>query len=182
MAEFYHVSRADISSLKELDLIKFDGVIEAEKFYNPEEFKLYKSELYPDGISKHGEIYLHNVFKATGPNLAFTPNEFLIETAFELTRRLKFPNRKSRFECTFACLTIEDAKKIRVEQFNNAGKIYKVSCDKFSIADMNLLRQGGSIIGIQIMAEKYWSGIKSQNPFLEVLMETPIKIIEEIVI
>lgn len=182
MAEFYHVSRADISSLKELDLIKFDGVIGAEKIYNPEEFQLYKSELYPDGISKHGEIYLHNVFKATGPNLAFTPNEFLIETTFEIIRRLKFPNRKSRFECTFACLTIEDAKKIRVEQFNNAGKIYKVSCDKFSIADMNLLRQGGSIIGIQIMAEKYWNGIESQNPSFEVLMETPIKIIEEIVI
>lgn len=95
---------------------------------------------------------------------------------------MKFPNRKSRFECSFACLTIEDALKIRVEQFDNVGKIYKVSCDKFSIADMNLLRQGGSIIGIQIMAEKYWSGIESQNPFLEVLMETPIKIIEEIVI
>lgn len=182
MAEFYHVSRADISSLKELNLINFDGIIEAENFYNSEEFKLYKSELYPDGISKHGEIYLHNVFKATGPNLAFTPNEFFIETTFELARRLKFPNRKSRFECTFACLTIEDALKIRVEQFNNVGKIYKVSCAKFSIADMSLLRQGGSIIGIQIMAEKYWSGIESQNPFLEVLMETPIRIIEEIVI
>lgn len=51
-----------------------------------------------------------------------------------------------------------------------------------SRADMNLLRQGGSIIGIQIMAEKYWNGIESQNPFLEVLMGTPIKIIEEIVI
>lgn len=182
MTEFYHVSRADISSLRELDLINFDGVIKAEEFYNPEEFKLYKSGLYPDGISKHGEIYLHNAFKATGPNLAFTSNEFLIETTFELTRRLKFPNRKSRFECSFACLTIEDALKIRVEQFDNVGKIYKVSCDKFSIADMNLLRLGGSIIGIQIMAEKYWSGIESQNPFLEVLMETPIKIIEEIVI
>lgn len=182
MAEFYHVSRADISSLKELSLINFEGIIEAEDFYNPEEFKRYKSELYPDGISKHGEIYLHNAFKATGPNLAFTPNEFLIETTFEIIRRLKFPNRKSRFECSFACLTIEDALRIRVDQFNHVGKIYKVSCDKFSIADMNLLRQGGSILGIQIMAEKYWSGIESRIPLFEVLMETPIQIIEEIAI
>jgi hypothetical protein len=45
---------------------------------------------------------------------------------------------------------------------------------------MNLVRQAGSIIGLQIIAEKYWSGKASPVPFWEVLMENPIWILEKI--
>ena len=45
---------------------------------------------------------------------------------------------------------------------------------------MNLLKQGGSIIGIEIQAEKYWKGESTENPKWEILMEYPVKIIEKI--
>jgi hypothetical protein len=76
---------------------------------------------------------------------------------------------------------LEDAKKIKNKTFKGNGEIYKVSCEKFEIADMNLVRQAGSIIGLQIVAEKYWSGEASPIPFLEVLMENPIWILGKIV-
>lgn len=180
MNEFYHVSRGDISGIKEFNLYKFDGFIEAKPFYDASEFKEYKKDIFPNGISKHGERYLHNAFKSTGPNLSFTQNEFIIETTLELIRRLKFTERKSRFVSWFACLSLEDAKRVKMSVFKNNGTIYKVSCNSFFKADMSLLRQAGSIIGIQIVAEKYWLGQASAVPFWEILMEPPITIIEKV--
>lgn len=58
--------------------------------------------------------------------------------------------------------------------------IYKVSCEDYIIADMNLVRQAGSIIGLQIVANKYWNGKSSNNAFWEVLMKCPVKILEKI--
>ncbi|MCD0456796.1 hypothetical protein LPB85_15210 [Chryseobacterium sp. LC2016-27] len=180
MKEFYHVSRADIAEINQFNLQHFPGYIETEGFFSAQEFKDFKITNYPNGISKHGEFYLHNPFRPTGPNLAFTPNELLLETTFELIRQLKFNNRKSRFEITFGCLNLDDAIKLKTEDFGGDGEIYKVSCEKHSIADMNLVRQAGSIIGLQVIAEKYWNGEASPSPFWEVLMENPVNILEKI--
>jgi hypothetical protein len=180
MKEFYHVSRSDLGTIRQFDLKQFDGHIECLGFYSADEFKQFKLRTFPNGISRHGEIYLHNPYRSVGDNLAFTPNELILETTFELVRQLKFPDRKSRFEITFGCLSLEDARKIKSEAFKGIGKIYKVSCDNYSIADMNLVRQAGSIIGLQIVAEKYWVGEKSPTPFLEVLMENPVNILDQV--
>ena len=180
MNEFYHVSRNDISSIDTFELIDFDGHIEAENLYSSSEFRKHKQSLFPNGISKHGEIYLHNAFKSSGPNLKFTNNEFIIETTFELIRRLKFPQRNSRFLSAFACTSLKEARIIKSKTFGNKGEIYKVSCENYFKADMNLLKQGGSIIGIEIQAEKYWKGESTENPKWEILMEYPVKIIEKI--
>lgn len=180
MTEFYHVSRTNLADIKQFDLQNFSGYIETEGFYSAQEFREHKIKSYPNGISKHGEIYLHNLYKSVGQRLEFTPNELTLETTFELIRQLKFPDRKSRFQITFGCLTIEDALKLKFETFGNVGDIYKVECDKYSVADMNLVRQAGCVIGLQIVAEKYWSGQSSPSPFWEVLMENPVIIVEKI--
>jgi hypothetical protein len=180
MTEFYHVSRNNLAEIKQFKLQKINGYIEAVGCYSAQEFKDHKTKNYPNGISKHGEIYLHNPFKSVGQNLALTPNELILETTFELIRRLKFPDRKSRFVITFGCLTFEDAAILKSKAFGGSGEIYKVRCDKHTVADMNLVRQAGSIIGLQIVAEKYWSGQSSPFPFWEVLMENPVTILEKV--
>jgi hypothetical protein len=180
MAEFYHVSRTNLTDINQFDLQHFSGYIEVEGFYSAQEFREFKFLDFPNGISRHGETYLHNPYKSVGQRLEFTPNELILETTFELVRKLKFPDRKSRFEITFGCLTVEDALKLKAETFGNIGDIYKVKCDKYTVADMNLVRQAGCIIGLQIVAEKYWGGQSSQFPFWEVLMENPITIVEKV--
>jgi hypothetical protein len=180
MNGFYHVSKFDITSKPILDLYKCNGSVETETLHSADEFKEYKASLFPDGLSKHGETYLHNLYKSTGPDMKYLPNEYFIETVFDLIRRLKYPERKSRFLSIFGCLSLEDAQEIRTNIFNGNGSIYKVTCEKYFKADMSLLRQCSSIIGIQIIAEKYWAGLSSTTPFWEILMEPPVAIIEKI--
>jgi hypothetical protein len=180
MPDFYHVSRHDISTVEIFELMQFNGFIEAENLYSADEFKKFKLDLFPSGISKHGELYLHNPFKSVPPDYSTTRNEYIIETTFEIIRQLKFPERKSRFISSYGCLNLDDARKIRDNVFQNKGSIYLVSCEKFFMADMNYLKQAASIIGIQIVAEKYWSGQNTPEPFWEILMEPPVKIIEKI--
>ncbi len=179
MNTFYHVTRSNINALQEFTLQKFKGYIESP-FFTRNEFTEHKNSLFPEGVSKHGEIYLHNVFMSVGRNMEFTPNELTLELNLDLIRRLKFPQRKSRFECSFGCLTLEDAIKLKTTTFGNQGEIYKVECDKFTIADMTFIRQGASVIGLQIMGEKYWNGDSSDDPFWEVLMENPVRILEKV--
>jgi len=180
MDEFYHVSRKDISTIKSFELQKHEGHIEAETLYSSEEFIASKVNSFPNGLSNHGRQYLQNPFLATGPKTGFTKNEFVLESTFELIRKSKFPNKNSRFTSSFGCLSLEDARRIKKEIFGNTGQIYKVSCDNYTVADMKLLRQSGSIVGLEIVAEKYWSGKTSTNPFLEVIMENPVKILAKI--
>ncbi|WP_019038352.1 hypothetical protein [Psychroflexus tropicus] len=180
MAEFYHVSRTNLADINKFELQHFSGHIETEGFYSAQEFREYKSKNFPDGISKHGEMHLHKPYKSIGQRLEFTLNELTLETTFELVRKLKFPERKSRFEITFGCLTVDDALKLKTNTFGNIGDIYKVRCHKYSVADMNLVRQAGCIIGLQVVAEKYWGGQSSPFPFWEVLMENPVTILEKI--
>lgn len=180
MTEFYHVSRTNLTDITRFNLQHFSGYIETEGFYSAQEFREHKTKSYPDGISKHGEIYLHTPYMSVGQKLEFAPNELTLETTFELIRQLKFPYRKSRFQITFGCLTIEDALKLKTETFGEIGDIYKVKCEKYSLADMNLVRQAGCISGLQIVAEKYWDGQSSPFPFWEVLMENPVIILDKV--
>ncbi|MDT0677297.1 hypothetical protein [Autumnicola musiva] len=180
MPKFFHVTRTNLSGIDSFQLGQFDNSIAGEYLYSSQDFKSSIRKQYPDGIAKHGEIFLLNTFQSTGPNQGFTDNEFLIEMTFELVRKLKFPERNSRFTVSFGCLNLEDAKRLREITFDGEGEIFEVECDRYFKADMSFLRQGGSIIGMEIMAEKYWSGKSSGNPFWEVLMEYPVKILNKI--
>jgi len=168
MNEFYHVSQCDLSKITQFDLRFFK-----ERFTNEKHID-YIVKNHPNGISQHGGIYLYANTSQMHPKL------IAIETVFELVRKLKFKHRKSRFEVTFGCETLEEAIKIKTETFEGKGEIYKVSCDRYTIADMNLLKIEGSVIDFQLLAEKYWNGQESADPIWEVLMENPVNILEKV--
>ncbi len=176
MKEFYHVARADISELDKLELYNKELNIELPGYYSNREFLNKKNELFPEGLSSHGNQYLGNYYDPDEVN-----NEFLIEFGIELIRRLKYPNLPSRYQSIFGCLNIDDALTIKNNQFRGEGDIYIVSCNSYFVADMGLLNQSRSILGLEIIGNKYWSGNVSSNPFYEVLMKPPVRIIEKIV-
>jgi len=180
MQKFFHVTRTNLTRINKFELGQFENSIVGENLYSSNEFKSFIKAQFPDGISKHGEIFLLNPYQATGPNQGFTSNDFLIEMTFELVRKLKFPHRNSRFTVSFGCMDLEDARRLKTTTFDGDGEIYEVECYNFFKADMSFLRQGGSIIGMEIMAEKYWSGKSSKNPFWEVLMECPVRVLKKI--
>ena len=150
MADFFHVARKDISELSEFELDINDWFIECENLYTKEEFCKIKFDLYPFGLSSHGKSYLHHLFNFSD---SLETNHFSIEIIFELIRRLKFPERQSRFTSFFGCLTLDDARNLRSINFDNNGIIYKVACENFHVADMSLLTLKGSILGIEVIAE-----------------------------
>jgi hypothetical protein len=181
MATFYHVARVDISQHQEFNLRSIDsfpGDITLLPIWTREDFINTLKHYYADGISEHGARYLYNPFypiKDPAHN-DYYPVTPMIENIFELIRKLKFPEQRSRFQSIFACLTLEDAKNIIVKTFNGMGAIFEVECDEYVLKDMNLLFLGNSYVGSLIYAEKYWRGDRTDNPFLEVLMSPPVKI------
>ena len=183
MHEFYTVAINDISNLGELNL--FDSknfmIYKTDGFFSDVEAREKIAELYPNGISHHGRQYLHDQYHYVydEKNTAFINHHAMIEITFELVRQAKFKDKPSRFESTFGCETLEEALKFRAERRNSNCKIYKVSTDSYFKADMSLLSMG-TIPGNMILAEKYWSGKSSLNPFWEILLSAPVKILHEV--
>jgi len=184
MTEFYLVSLKDLEINQKLNLMTENNDIpfwNIEGLYTENDAKTKLNELYPNGLSKHGIQYLSEKFdfpKSNGKD--YVPNMPMIELTFELVRKIKFPDTPSRFISVFGCESYEMAKKFRTEYRNNQGKIYKVLAEKWNKLDMGFLYVGPSILGNQIMAEKYWSGKPSINPFWEILMTGKIEVIEKL--
>lgn len=183
MTELYFVSLKDLDINQKLNLQTKNDEIpfwNVEGFYTENEAKSKLKELYPNGISKHGIQYLSEKFdflKSNGKD--YVPHMSMIELTFEFVRKTKFPDKPSRFTSVFGCESYEMAKKFRKEYRYDQGKIYKVLAEKCTRLDMRFLSIGLSILGTQIMAEKYWSGKSSKKPFWEVLMTGRIEIIEK---
>ena len=93
-------------------------------------------------------------------------------------RRLEFPSQLSRFEAVFGWSTIEEAKLFRRNYSNGKGAIVRVKCNDFNKKDMNLLFLGKSVVESLLFARKYWRGSQGVNPNWEVLLKTPVEVIE----
>lgn len=184
MTEFYLVSYNDLneSQILSLQIEQNDFPFwNVEGLFTETEAKDKLNELYPNGISKHGIQYLSEKFdfpKFNGKD--YVPNIAMIELTFELMRKIKFPDKPSRFSSVFGCETYEIAKKFKNDYRNGKGNIYKVIAENFIKLDMNYLFLGPSIIGNLIIAEKYWCGIPTSNPFWEILMTGKIEVIRKI--
>ncbi|ELY1591600.1 DUF2441 domain-containing protein [Proteus mirabilis] len=144
-----------------------------EKFCKKEELEIYLSEFFPSGISFHGMRYLlnNNNFVNSAneePAIALSP---AIEIIYETIRRSEYPEKPSRMTCAYACQTIDDAKNY----FNEPDiPIFEISTNnKWFIADSALLKIGHNHLSTLVMARKYWSGLISETPELEVLVECP---------
>jgi hypothetical protein len=103
----------------------------------------------------------------------------MIEWTFELIRRVNFKELPSRFESVFGCETLEQARIFKIKRRNGSGNIYKVLAEKSFKADMNYLYLGPSILGNQVLAEKYWKSQATENPFWEILMTGDVEVKEK---
>ena len=111
--KLYHVDRSN--ELQENQIIQLNKVF----FKSDTELCNLFDSLFPNGISRHGELYLNDFF-------TFPPNEYPIfclkddlekmgihvsENLLELYRRANFPEIPSRFTSMFALKNIDDLKK-----------------------------------------------------------------------
>ena len=116
------------------------------------------------------------------------------EIALEYIRSLNFPNLPSRFQCMFGCETIEDIK-IWEKFFSSTGSskfnIVKIKTPHVFLGDANWFNQKGlqyfcqtsefgniSFASYCYFANKYWSGLMTDNPQKEVLITLPCQVIE----
>ncbi|EFK35002.1 Uncharacterised protein [Chryseobacterium gleum] len=185
MPEFYTVSRDDISNIKQFKLSKKEDInidlIEVVDIFSQSDALAVIDNLYPHGISRHGMQYLYGSIDHVYDQYhhSYVSNYHAIEIIFELIRLLKFPSNPSRFTSTYAWETFEDAIRFKLENCNGCGDIYKVSCENYFKADMNLLLLG-SIPGAMIFAEKYWKGESTKNPLWECLLYGPVNILGKV--
>lgn len=151
-----------------------------QNLYNEGDVIARINQLYPEGLSEHGIFYLIKqgvvIFEnGTRRPLNVTHTTPMVEAIFELVRQNEFPNLPSRMQSIFAWCEMKDA-----QEFKGASgiecQIYEVDCENAFIADQNLLYLGGSVIGAYELARKYWSGEKSDNCKLEVVIRLPVVI------
>lgn len=130
-------------------------------------------ELFPDGVSTHGERYfLRNEAQA----LIASP---MLELLYEQVRRAAYAERPSRLQSIFAVETLAEACRFQ-SQYGGAA-IYKVSADIIFRGDMNLLHAGNSTLVSSWFAHQYWKGEAGpEAPFWEWLLKCPVNVGERV--
>ncbi len=99
---------------------------------------------------------------------------YSIEIIAEYLRRQKYPNLPSRFQSLYAVDNLSNANDFNIDFFNGKGKIWEVCTNNlFFKGDMNLLN-------LKYDLSDYWAGKKSNNPFWEYLLTSPITVKREI--
>ena len=168
MAIFYTVDRKNtLSEGLEINLRKYDDV-------TPIELQKHVNEMFPDGVSCHGEFYFlkdQTRANATSPN---------IELLFEYVRRANFPDRPSRFQAVFGTEDIEHAKEFRKRFGKSEDNIWKIESNNYFRADMSFLTLNDTLLVYSYFANRYWSGESSDIPLWEVLLSPPIKILKKV--
>ncbi|MEK3699367.1 hypothetical protein NYE33_20555 [Paenibacillus sp. FSL R10-2199] len=165
----YHIDR--LGSLKAGETIRLRDVS-----LNPSILKDILDQRYPSGLSMHGDKYY-----ATQANEGEL-QDILTENIYEYERRLHYPNLPSRFQSFFASETIETAmfwvSRIGLHNYN----LWEVefSEDKYVKLDAAWLGIDKNNLSFPVAAyfsEKYWSGVASENPQWELLIQPPVRII-----
>lgn len=125
--------------------------------------------LYPEGISEHGNRYLFD-----GQNV-----DWIKEAHLENMRLRSFPKSLSRFQSFFA-LSAEYVEPclIKLNAQKESVSIFEVDSENCSFYDMNLIDklilEGVGVT--QYFAYQYWAGERSENPLLECLLPFPVTI------
>lgn len=134
-----------------------------------------------NSFSQHGLSYLNEYSDCA-----------VWEICLEYVRANYFPRFPSRYQCVFGSKTLENAKRwekhLLTEQ-NIQSKIFKIECKEFYEFDANWITNPSSIpcddaffkpISIARLLEfsyKYWSQEMTSNPFPEVIVPLPAKVI-----
>jgi len=144
----------------------------------PPELQDHVDELFPRGVTRHGNEYLLNGGK---PAQDVSGN---IELLFEYVRRARFPNAPSRFESIFGWEDPQAARDfgLRCGQPNAAVWEVESTLGPFR-ADMRCLTLDGSVLGISYLAERYWSQLEAAQvgqPEWELLLTPPVRVLRKI--
>jgi hypothetical protein len=167
MNKFYTVDRMNLLSTGTvISLTKYDDV-------DPIELQEHVDLLFPNGVSSHGENYIlkngsHGLISSSA-----------IELLFEYVRRSNFPEIASRFQCTFACETLEEAEKFRSAFGLPTNKIFEVFTENsYFKGDMTLLDNNQTSLVCSYFADEYWKGNSSpaSENFWELLLQLPVSI------
>jgi hypothetical protein len=101
MPPFYTVDRRQtLHQGFQIELVKYNDI-------NPPELQVHVDEMFPEGVSSHGEFYF--LRNSSHHGLA-NPS---IELVFEYVRRAKYPDRPSRFQSIFAFELPQQAAEFR---------------------------------------------------------------------
>ncbi|EOW9210583.1 TPA: DUF2441 domain-containing protein [Vibrio cholerae] len=171
MKKFYTVDRlGTLSSGTVIDITKYDDV-------NPKVLQSHVDELFPNGVSAHGENYL--LKKGSHGQISSSA----IELLFEYVRRAHLPEIKSRFECSFACESIDEAMAFRNRFGQPSDRIFEVLSDKpYFKGNMVLLDNNQTSLVCSYFADEYWKGNQGPIPesFWEILLELPVTIGDQV--
>ena len=164
---FYTVDRAGTLS---------EGLVCQLNIYqdiSPPELAVHVKDLFPDGVSIHGEQYfLSNKAQA----MAVDP---MLELLFEQVRRTTQPERPSRLQSMFAVETLDQARLFQSEFGGSA--IYKVNSNVTFRANMRLLNAGNSNLATSWFAHLYWKGEAGPiNLFWEYILKCPVHVGERV--
>lgn len=164
--------------------LKTDSIVSLSTFHpeNEREDEFLSNE-FPNGISRHGYNYLYN----PDPKMDDRSDEseaLMMGLIMEQTRKAKFPNKVSRYQCLFACETFEEALFYRADQAKTEEAkntpIYEVyTKGVVHRGDMNLINTECTILELYRRVTIYWSSDSSllhdaYKPFWEILLPLPV--------
>lgn len=168
MPLFYTLDRLNmLNSGITINLIKYQDIV-------PAELQIHADKMFPNGVSSFGERYF--LKNSSDPRLT----EPAIELVFEYVRRANFPKNPSRFQSVFGFESLSQALEFRDKFGGGQGTIWEAESKRYFKADMSLLTLGSSILMCSYFANKYWSGKPGSNPFWEILLIPPVKVLREL--
>lgn len=182
----YHIDR--IHSLKIGETYNLIDIKDSNEFSNS------TKSSYPEGLSLHGYYYLLqrnvNFLKQESDGTPFF-NSLMIDYLYEYERIIHFPEKISRFQSLFVIKDNDEVNKWlqlfedNREEYEPHPRLLEIEFDSefLQIHDEKLLNiklDDFSIQEIQMLASKYWSGDRTDNPKLEWLIKPPFKVIREL--
>jgi len=181
MIEVYSVDRRalykvgeDLKFYKNLDSNPIQAKV---PFQTDQEVRDRLLKEYKDGLSPHGIQFLLGGLSFQNGMVPISP---VIELIWESIRKENYPKLPSRFQSYFGSKNKEEAIAFREQSQSQQCNIYLLRSEFYFEADMNLLTFAGSAISTLDLAHKYWSGEKSPNPCVEVLLSKKVNVIKKV--
>lgn len=143
-------------------------------------------QLYGLNSVSHWGHAVYDYLNNQGQNYDFsTAINIQIELNAEIIRQNYFPEKPSRFKSLFAVKHLEDFKLW--EKFlpvNSDSVIYEVKYEPTQCAalDASFLKGNVGLSPLQQTEDliKYWKGIRSSNPLIELVIPLPVKILHRV--
>jgi hypothetical protein len=144
----------------------------------PHDIRAHSVNLFPEGLSDHGERYWING-KAN-------EKEHAIELVWEYVRRAHYPERPSRLTATFAWRSIAEAHSFAAKFGDADVRVWELSAQESFAGNMSLLNNSSSLARTSQLAHDYWQGRSGPEiaglapPAWEILLSGPITVIRQV--